>query len=666
MGRSSADPGQLLDYGGAGAWLSDDLRVRAVVVADALAALGAAADPQGFAPGTGELGVRVADLAGDWAHLDTFVGDVGSGFALAGNAEWNGDRATLAPGVVRVADSRVAARGRVGFADRDTARREAREDAAAIRRALDDGSTVAEIEALAHGIGRGRHDPAYAARFAEILGPQGMVDIVGLIDDAYRSTGPEIRPAPGWGVDQLAPFGAVLTTGFDALRHPAAESRLPPGWLDDFLDIGMDAGTAFEHSLLVSQATLPSWAVLSLAEAHVTDRIRSGDGPTVEVNHEGMLVWGPEASSTMGNVLEGLGNCPSAATTWLTGTDTGGRTNAEALLAYELSPHYELHHRDVADRLATGIGHGASSVWAAGLPGADADLFHAVVDTAAADGRLRLPGMEPGLAQGAAARMDIVETRINDGFRLDAQEGTRRFEDTAVFLREVMRDEGAAATLRSAAGDHLQGRLRQLPAPGADRDAALQVAGRTMGVLAQAAANAAIADGRAADALAGANAGAVDYVASWVPGLGPVNDLLGGAGGGAGEWLFGDSRADEAGDAAQRRIFLANRALAATVAVHHVESGAVDPRAASEAAWSAVEALDLDIDRATVDGLFLDPAGNPRPSLPPVDQMTPAERRAFYAWVFSADLPADRPASEDYNLLRSAAAGAGNKVVYEA
>src|SRR5918994_10867 len=472
MGRSSADPGQLLDYGGAGAWLSDDLRVRAVVVADALAALGAAADPQGFAPGTGELGVRVADLAGDWAHLDTFVGDVGSGFALAGNAEWNGDRATLAPGVVRVADSRVAARGRVGFADRDTARREAREDAAAIRRALDDGSTVAEIEALAHGIGRGRHDPAYAARFAEILGPQGMVDVVGLIDDAYRSTGPDIRPAPGWGVDQLAPFGAVLTTGFDALRHPAAESRLPPGWLDDFLDIGMDAGTAFEHSLLVSQATLPSWAVLSLAEAHVTDRIRSGDGPTVEVNHEGMLVWGPEASSTMGNVLEGLGNCPSAATTWLTGTDTGGRTNPQAPLAYELSPHYQLHHPDVADRPA------------------------------------------PGLAQGAAARMDIVETRINDGFRLDAQEGTRRFEDTAVFLREIMRDEGAAATLRSAAGDHLQGRLRQLPVPGADRDAALQVAGRTMGVLAQAAANAAIADGRAADAFAGANAGAVDYVAS--------------------------------------------------------------------------------------------------------------------------------------------------------
>ena len=291
----------------------------------------------------------------------------------------------------------------------------------------------------------------------------------------------------------------------------------------------------------------------------------------------------------------------------------------------------------MADRLATGLGHGASSVWAAGLPGADADLFHAVVDTVAADGRLRLPGVEPGLAQGAAARMDVVEARINGGFRLDTQEGTRRFEDTAVFLREVMRHEDAAATLRSAAGEHLQDRLEQLPAPGPDRDAALQVAGRTMGVLAQADANAAIANGQAADAVDGANADAVDYLASWVPGVGPVNDLLGGAGGGAGEWLFGDSRADEAGDAAQRRIFLADRALAATVAMHHVESGTIDPRAASEAAWSAVEALDLDIDRATVDGLFLDPAGNPRPAVPPVDQMTPAERRAFYAWVFTTD-----------------------------
>ena len=316
----------------------------------------------------------------------------------------------------------------------------------------------------------------------------------------------------------------------------------------------------------------------------------------------------------------------------------------EALLAYEFSPHYELHHRDVADRLATGLGHGASSVWAAGLPGADADLFHTVVDSVAADGRLRLPGVEPGLGQGAAARMDVVEARINDGFRLDTQEGTRRFEDTAVFLREVMRHEDTAATLRSAAGEHLQDRLEQLPAPGPDRDAAVQVAGRTMGVLAQANANAAIANGQAADAVDGANADAVDYLASWVPGVGPVNDLLGGAGGGVGEWLFGDSRADEAGDAAQRRIFLADRALAATVAMHHVESGTIDPRARVEAAWSAVEALDLDIDRATVDRLFLDPAGNPRPSLPPVDQMTPAERRAFYAWVFRAELPAAGPA----------------------
>ncbi len=187
-----------------------------------------------------------------------------------------------------------------------------------------------------------------------------------------------------------------------------------------------------------------------------------------------------------------------------------------------------------------------------------------------------------------------------------------------------------------------------------------------MGVLAQADANAAIANGLAADALAGANADVVDYVASWLPGVGPVNDVLGGAGGGAGEWLFGDSRADEAGDAAQRRIFLADRALAATVAMHHVESGTIDPHAASEAAWSAVEALDLDIDRATVDGLFLDPAGNPRPSLPPVDQMTPAERQAFYAWVFRAELPAAGPASDDYRGLHSAAASAGNKVVYEA
>jgi hypothetical protein len=140
-----------------------------------------------------------------------------------------------------------------------------------------------------------------------------------------------------------------------------------------------------------------------------------------------------------------------------------------------------------------------------------------------------------------------------------------------------------------------------------------------------------------------------------------VNDLLGGAGGGAGEWLFGDSRADEAGNAAQRRLFLANRALAATVAMHHVESGTVDPHAASEAAWSAVEALDLDIDRAMAHGLFFDPAGNPHPSLPPVDQMTPAERRAFYAWVFTTD----GPSSGDCARLLSAAAAAANKVVYE-
>ena len=119
MGRSSADPGKLLDYGGAASWPSDDLRVRAVAVAYACRGLlGAAADPLVFAPGTGELGDRVADLAADWAHLDAFVGDRRVGFASP-PCRVNGDRAALAPAVVHADDSRVRPpRGQVGFADR--------------------------------------------------------------------------------------------------------------------------------------------------------------------------------------------------------------------------------------------------------------------------------------------------------------------------------------------------------------------------------------------------------------------------------------------------------------------------------------------------------------------------------------------------------------------
>src|SRR5690606_29503520 len=111
-------------------------------------------------------------------------------------------------------------------------------------------------------------------------------------------------------------------------------------------------------------------------------------------------------------------NNPHAAAEWLTDTDDG-TTNAEALLRYEPGPGYLTHDPVMREVHLAGVGDAASDVFGAGLPLADAEVMGTVIDTVAAEGSLHLPGMEPGLATGAAAHMELLHERINDDFTID-------------------------------------------------------------------------------------------------------------------------------------------------------------------------------------------------------------------------------------------------------
>lgn len=684
FGVAQADPGKLLDYSTVGVSLAQALVTHAAAVDEALGVLAVASDPHGLVPAAGDVAERFSDLAGDWFHLDEFVGDVGSGFARLADPFWNGDRTQVAPGVVSGFEILVGALGRVGYADRDDAVAAAAADVEAVKAALDDGRLSAtDVEELSSRIGRGRHDPAYAVHFVDLMGPEGMVAVVGLIEDAYASPRNPGNPETGWGLGQLAPFGDVLTTALGTLPGTASaelpdvdlatlpdDQRLASSWLDEFVDIGLegDLRTAFDHSLLVSQAVLPAAALLSLADRHVTPRVRSGfEGPTPVLDERHLGAWGPGAGTIETNIVRGLGNNAVAAEHWLSDEARDGTTNAEALLDLDVGASYQTAYGALAGEYAAGFGDAASDLWGAGLPLADDTLVDTVIDEVAKEGGLHIPGMEPGLAEGVVAHFDVLDQRVNDGFDRLGADAADRLENTSLFLREVMRNDEAAAALRQAAGEYIDDRLDAAPTAGVPREAALQTAGRTVGAIARADANAARAGGRDADAGGGDAADRLDYLIGWLPGLGPLNDLADAGGNGIGGLIFGDSHHDEAADEAQRRLVAHEHAVAGLVAIHHYEAGHVDAEVAARVAWDSAQERKLDIDRAAVEGLFLQPDGTPRTTLPPIDTMTEAQRVAFLSWVFSSDVVDADPglppqAASDANALQAGSIQVGNRL----
>jgi hypothetical protein len=384
FGVSSADPGKLLDYSTRGLCLSQDLVTAAGSVSDALDLLAGAADPDGLVPSADDVAERLTDLADGWVHLDEYVGDVGRGFALLLDPSWDGDRTTLDDRVVTGFDMWVTTLGRVGYADRDDAVRAARDHVGSVRELLDaDRPSSDDVDDLAGLVGRGRFDPAYAVAFVEALRPEGLTDLVGLIERGYHSPTKAEPREVGWGLTMLAPFSAILGTALDTVpdmsadrRVDADDARLRPqrrlsdGWVDEFLDRGLagDASERFRHSLLVAQAELPADLLVALADAAVTALIRGAEGPTRMLGDDQLPVWGVEVATVEANVLRSLARNVVASGMWLARVGADGRTNAEALATYDpRRPGTDLFF----DELAAAFRAAASEVWgAAGLPGA--------------------------------------------------------------------------------------------------------------------------------------------------------------------------------------------------------------------------------------------------------------------------------------------------------
>jgi hypothetical protein len=654
---SAADPGKLLDYTTVGLEMCDALSTRSAVVTGSLETLTLVADPHGLVPSMGDIAGRFADLAAGWVHLDDFVGDVGRGFARFLDPTWSGDRDDLRGGVVIAPDRVLAARGQIGFADRDAAIAAAGADFATLLDLLADPHVSAEeVEAIASAVRRGQHDPAYAVTLAELLGPDHYVDIVGVIEDADGDETTHPTPDPGWGLAMLAPFSTVLTTAADTRAgvpdgqrldpgnaHLAADARLDRNWLTDFVDLGTSGGahTAFHVSLLAAQATLPKDTVLQLVDARVTDMIRSEDGPTPVLSRDDLAVWGPTATTTEANLLRALGNNPDAAATWLDRADGDSVTNAEALLRYDIGAPYRNRFPDSAQMHIGAFGAAASDVWAAGLTVGDADLFDLVVDTVADEGELHLPGMEPGLATGTVAHMDDVHARINDRWDVTADHGTPAFEDTGVYLREVMRDGWAAEIMAGGTRDQLD---QALATPDADgRSTYLTETGRTVGAITQSHANALLANGAEADEAAGDKADQFNFLVGLIPygeGVaGTVNTAADALGPSAGDATFGQSAYDDAKPASQAVMLDLNKTLAIATATHHFDTGTINPAAAIESAQEHVSRFPVgepfSVSRDSIERAFLDYGGDAHDTLPRFSEMSDHDQYVLLDWAVS-------------------------------
>src|SRR5690606_23790423 len=107
-------------------------------------------------------------------------------------------------------------------------------------------------------------------------------------------------------------------------------------------------------------------------------------------------------------------------------------------------------------------------------------LMGRVIDKVAEEGAIHNPGLPLAFANGTAANMDTIHSRINDDFDHGGADGTEAFQNTHAFLRETMRDVDAAEVVTGAAREYFGDRLDSIP-PDAGRELHLATTGRTLG-----------------------------------------------------------------------------------------------------------------------------------------------------------------------------------------
>lgn len=491
MATSSANPFKLGRYSSDGLALIATLKSRADAVAGALASLRGSGSP--YLPGLGEPDATLADLAGDWHHLDEFAGDVANAFFqvnqnLGERPLSQGQRDAM---VLSMGDESILRLGHVGYADRDAAIAAATQLTHDIRAAMEDGISADELDGLADRATRGAFDPAFAVTFVEGMGVDAMVRIPALIEAAWP--GGEYGDNAGWGQERLLPFAAILTTAMDTRaatpqidRHDPDNQNLADGdrlneeWVREFTDFwqpdDFDQPNNLHYSLLVKNAALPADVLVNVANRQLDYLLAHDAIPTGYMNS---VPWGINDSTAEINILDALGANQDASLDWLGMKNPGdgtiyypGRTasNMEMLLRYRPNTIDPV----LGDALATVVDNGLQH-WDSTKSDA---LFEIVVDTVADQDEVHFGELLPTLGEGARTHIDQLADRTHEvmpssvgDVDQNAQQGLYNAHD---FLKVLMGDDDAAnsvyrgslefvqASLTSDTGDGFGGESRQI------------------------------------------------------------------------------------------------------------------------------------------------------------------------------------------------------------
>jgi hypothetical protein len=561
LGTSKCNPEKLGQYAADSSEMSNALEDMAqgdgpASLTQALSRLASAGGDSAFVPAMGTVAEDFADLAGDWGHLDEFAGDVAEGFRVAATI---GEEPT--DKVFELPDQYIGQLGQIGYADRDEAIAAAEEMAAEFERLRERGMvTEEEVLAFATLAQRGQYDPAFAVTFSEALGVDGYNQATAMIRHAYQADGEGVPPE---GIAAVALLSQTLTTALDTSpgiprdeRHDPDNANLRPDerLSADFvrdLTSEYQAGpnSAFQEderdlSVLLSMTDPPTAVAVDIADNRLTPRLVEGE--VEEVWHGG---WG-DHGGIVTNYAEMLGRNQDAGALWLS-SDHGVNWAGEPV--YDSNLTLVLQRDDWRD---IDGGQALARVVENGLtirdrPEIRQSLMGEAIDVIGAQGEIRNEHMHDALARGVESNVDVIDNRVNNtfvavddnGHPVDPNDPYANFEHneqwnaytfgtvgqlegTHVFLTELMDDPEAAARVRTATIDYVQENLGALPVgeDGLPPRGEVHELGRTLGVVTEADVSNVEADIQQLEDAEATEGALVDWAASWIPGVGQVND----------------------------------------------------------------------------------------------------------------------------------------------
>jgi hypothetical protein len=237
---------------------------------------------------------------------------------------------------------------------------------------------------------------------------------------------------------------------------------------------------------------------------------------------------------------------PDASALWLHSSPDGDTHNLELVLQRPGDADAD-GGRALAQVVENGLTHPTFSI----IRG---NLMETSIEVIGDQGAIHNPHLNQALAEGVAHNMDVVDRVVSDNWLFPedrtvmGQEVPAAVRDVHVLLREVMQDDGAAATVAGAVEDFMLSELRQLPEAGLPANAngleprtdALRQIGVLHGVVAASQGN--VEMGSIEDQIAReeARTDTVNFLVGLIPygdgAVGTMNDLADIAGVSVGEW----------------------------------------------------------------------------------------------------------------------------------